>query len=174
MPKEYKTLTFIKNVVEKKFDIAPNGKLILFGVEDQTGSIQRLCSKWGADRVIGYDIEDRKHPNIKKVDLENMNPDMDCEISLADIDVGDWTTHSALRLEILHWCIPRMVKQGMILCTSPLASEAVWRDKGHDYLIKKGFKCHRFYDYAKEAWHRRMTRGGIWNPNATCIYRREN
>jgi|TARA_R110000803_G_scaffold23081_4_gene56939 hypothetical protein len=174
MAREYKTLTFIKNVLEKKFAIPPYGKLILFGVENGNGSIERLCHRWGSDRVIGYDIEKRKHPNVKKLDLTRIGPNQACEISFADTDVGVWKTHSDLRLELLHWCIPQVVMYGLVMTTAPLVTETGWQEKGHDHLIRKGFRCYRFNNYAHEAWHRRMNRTGIWNPNATCIYRRES
>ena len=172
MTAEYKTLTFVKNVIETKFVMPPGGKLIMFGVEDGNGSIQRLCSTWGPDRVIGYDIEKRQHPNTRQLDLARIGTEQACKISFADLDVGDWHNHADLRLALLHWCVPLMVPNGLIMTTAPLANQSVWRERGHPWMIQRGFTCHGFDAYDHEPWHRRMTREGTWNPNATCVYRR--
>ena len=170
---EYKSLVFIKKIVEKRFHMPVDGKLIQFGVDDGK-ALRRLCQTWGKDRVVGYDISPRvKHSQLITLDLNNIGPEQETQIAFCDVDVGDFNTHAELRLELVRWSAPQVVMGGMIMCNSPMVTDNAWQSRGHDYLIRTGFVCYRFTNYAGEKWYTEMLRLGIWNPATWCIYKRE-
>ena len=170
---EYKSLSFLKNVIEKKFMLPKKGKLIQFGVDDGE-TLKRLCEKWGEDRVIGYDIYPKlKHRNIETFDLNKIGQKQMADIAFCDVDVGDFNTHWKLRLKLVRWSAPQVVTGGIIMCNSPMVTDNVWGEDGHDYLIKNGFDCYRFSRYAGEGWYSKILRQGIWNPATWCLYRKK-
>ena len=171
---EYKNLLFVKHIIEKKFILPKIGKLIEFGVFGKGKTFKRLCKKWGANRVIGYELHPQiKHKNLKKFDLNNIGSNQKTDIAFCDVDVGDFDTHSKLRLKLVRWSAPQIVMGGIIMCNSPMVTDNVWQDKGHDYLIKNGFVCYRFINYIREKWYIEMVGMGVWNPATWCLYRRE-
>jgi hypothetical protein len=170
---EYKSLTFIKNVVEKKFSFPTRGKIVQFGVYGQT--LEYLCKKFGKNRVIGFDNNTKfLHPCLKKFDLEKIGEEKNSyKIAFGDIDVGCFETHSQLRLKLLLWCSKRMVKNGLIMINSPMLTDNIWQEAGHDYMIRQGFICHRLIKYINEEWYQVMLKNTPWNPATTCLYQKK-
>jgi len=167
---EYKSLIFIRNILEKKFTLPDHGKIIQYGVKYPAG-LSRLATVYGSDRVIGYEIDEEIcHTNIVHFDLTNIGSDQDCDIAFCDIDVGCFATHSDLRLKLMLWSSSRMVQHGLIMINSPMVTDNVWQESGHDYMIRNNFKCHRFTQYINESWYQKMLQDKEWNPATTCLY----
>jgi hypothetical protein len=172
MTDAYKTITYLTEVVAAKFEMPPQGAIILFGHDPSTGSLQHVCDRWGDHRCEAYDITPNPHPCHTEWDLRDCDALPTRKIAFADIDVGRWSTHWPVRLQCLKWSVPLMVEGGMIQCASPSASSQ-WGDQGHAWMMSQGFSCHPFSQYAHESWHQHMHHHTQWYPNGTCIYRKE-
>lgn len=171
---KYKSYIFIKNIIEKKFSMPNEGKIVMFGVggEESSGeSFFRLIRSYGEDRVLGYDINSKvDHPNIFGIDLNNLSLIPEHRMAFCDIDVGDFRTHWKIRLKILHWCSSRMVRGGLIMTNSPKITKKKWGNEGYNFMIKNGFICKLFEQYEKEDWAKKMVEKTKWHPKTTCLY----
>ena len=169
---EYKSFTFIKNIVIQKFNMPVEGKIIQYGVYDGC-AFDLLCDNYGRERVVGYDINPTiTNRNIIKFDLNQVDEDTIGPVAFCDIDVGDFDTHSDLRLKLLHLSSKLAVQNGLIMVNSPMVTNQIWKEKGHQYMIDNGFECILFSNFSTEEWYKNMVIHSKWNPSTTCLYKK--
>lgn len=168
---EYKSLRYIKNIVET-LSMPNTGKIIQMGVDDGC-ALSRLCSTYGSDRVIGFEIEPKiSHPSIVEFDLWNIN-DIELDVAFCDIDPGRYEDDWELRLLCLKWAAPRTVLGGMILTQPPFVTEDHWGENGFEYMKSLNFRCLEFNLYKDADWYQDMLNNSVWSPNASCLYIKE-
>jgi|DEB0MinimDraft_3_1074331.scaffolds.fasta_scaffold65025_2 hypothetical protein len=169
---EDKSLSFIKNIIEKHFTMPNEGSILQFGVLDGI-ALQRLCDVYGQHRVIGYELYPIvEHPCLVQLDCNTIGAEQKTPIAFCDLDVGNFVSQHQLRLKLLHWCAPQVVQGGMIMVNSPLVTEEYWEEQGHDYMLQNGFVCHRFSRYVNEPWAVKMQEDTHWNPKTWCLYQK--
>lgn len=167
----YKSYIFVKNIVEKKFNMPSQGLIAQFGVHPDCATLKRLITQYGKDRVVGYDHNTKiKHENVLHIDFPMQFPQGKLQYAFSDIDVGPFDTHAFIRQKILLWVSKRTVKNGLIMVNSPMVTDNIWQESGHDYMIRNGFKCHRFVQYINEEWYQETLLSTDFNPATTCLY----
>ena len=115
----YHSYLITKHIIQN-LNIPKEGHILQFG----TGlgiTIELLCSIYGVDRVVGYDIfNPLKHPNIQFFDAGKSDLNID-EIAYCDIDIGSVGTHYKERKDLLDYISKNIVKNGYILTSKKLS-----------------------------------------------------
>jgi len=104
----------ISELVLKTLSIPVNGIVLQMGTAYGC-SLEKLCSIYGKERVVGWDIENPlNHPNVSIVDCNESLPKLD--LALVHVDTGSvhqLETHG-LRIKNLKWAAEHVVPGGYL------------------------------------------------------------
>jgi hypothetical protein len=132
----------LSDLVIKTLAIPAHGVVLQMGTAYGC-SLEKLCSIYGKERVIGWDIENpMEHPNVSIVDCDGPLPAID--LAFVHVDVGrvDVPETRDLRIKSLKWASQNVITGGYLFTigyteyvTNMLQFDVV------KYLESQNFEC---------------------------------
>ena len=109
---------YVNNFYEEiifNLNIPDEGFIVVLGTHNCV-AFNKLCKKYGYNRVIGYDLYNPKnHPNVKIKNCLDLNSNDDIPIAFFHNDLGSFSTTPKLKLHGYNWAIKNIVNGGYIL-----------------------------------------------------------
>lgn len=130
------------DLVIKDLDIPSQGAVLQMGTAYGC-SLEKLCSIYGKNRVVGWDIENPlDHPNVSIVDCNDPLPELD--LAFVHVDTGSVSMPETrdLRIKSLTWAAQNTIPGGYLFTIG--YSDYVMTMLNFDvidYLESQNFEC---------------------------------
>ena len=123
--------------------IPKNGKILVLGTHN-CFSFDKLCTHFGYDRCIGFDLfNPQNHPSVVIKDCDDLSDKDDMELAFCHNDIGSFWQSPELKLHCQNWAAKNIIKGGYFLGNNNYNRPRIELEKR---MIDYGYKNYQLLD----------------------------